>query len=88
MPPGEVTFETKYLRFVEVVWPGKTRKWEVQSIRQNGHVLGHVGWWGPWRQYAFHPVDKTLWDAKCLSDVIGFIARQMEDWRAERRSQQ
>lgn len=64
----------EYIHFVKVAEKPKTVVYEVRSNRSE-EVLGEVKWYGPWRQYCFHPaLDKlTVWNAGCLRDLIAFI---------------
>jgi len=59
----------------------RTRRWAVSS---QGHELGEVRWYAPWRRYAFYPVGGTLYDAACLAELAAFCQRQTEVRKAER----
>lgn len=63
---------TEYLDFQETLDTGKTKVWDVVS-RTRGDVLGHVKWYGPWRQYTFRPSPETVWNVDCLATVTRFI---------------
>lgn len=65
--------ENKYVVFNEVPnTPGrKTKKFEVSNI--NGYPLGFISFWGAWRQYTFQPLKDTVFDIKCLREIINQI---------------
>jgi hypothetical protein len=48
----------------------KTKRWSVDTL--NGILLGHVQWYGQWRQYSFFPHDATVFERKCLRDIASF----------------
>lgn len=62
---------------------GKTLIWEVRQRdpkapdREMREVpaLGHVGWYGRWRRYAFQPEPNTVYEPTCLRDIAAFC-----DW--------
>lgn len=54
----------------------RTDTWRVSSA-QHGSFLGTVGWYTPWRQYAFVPASGTRWTAGCMAAVNEFIEREM-----------
>lgn len=51
---------------------GKTAVYEVTN-RRSGDILGHIRWFGRWRQYVFHPVAQTVYSKGCLRDIADFI---------------
>lgn len=59
---------------------GKTLVYGVISVTQ-GDLLGHIRWYGPWRQYCFFPAPGTIWNVGCLNDINQFIARLMAERR-------
>jgi hypothetical protein len=78
--------EPRYIRFVpRGVVPGKvTQAWEVEN-RRSGDRLGLIGWYGPWRRYAFMPTGSTLvFDEICLRDIAAFLEEQTRQQRAKR----
>lgn len=70
--------EYKYLRFVEHVQTGKTRRWECRNIKHNTS-LGWIGWSGAWRQYVFNPEDQTMFSRGCLADIQDFMQQAMQE---------
>lgn len=68
--------ESKYLDFVEI--PAPSRKTDVYAIRsKSGADLGQIKWHANWRKYCFFPLDRTIFDAKCLTDITDFITHLM-----------
>lgn len=41
--------------------------------KNNGTALGQIKWYCSWMQYCFYPTDKTLFNSKCLQDLVCFI---------------
>ena len=73
--------DSKYIWFdVDESYTGKTKLVKVISKRLN-IVLGEIRWYGPWRQYAFHPLDKRVWNNGCLEDVKAVIKWLMDERR-------
>lgn len=54
---------------------GRTHVWHVRS-KSSGDLLGRVAWFGRWRQYAFHPVGDTVYNAQCMRDLADFCEWQ------------
>lgn len=72
----------KYVYFNELPNDGKkTKKYSV--ISKDDCHLGFIKFWGAWRQYTFHPDDDTLFDTKCLKEIIDEIERMNTEIRAE-----
>jgi len=73
--------ETRYLVFTEVIDDTRrTRMWCVLS-RSNNALLGRIKWYGPWRQFTFHPEPATVFNIGCLLDINEFMAAAYRDWR-------
>lgn len=52
--------------------PGrKTDTWQV--FTNHGGLLGHVAWFGRWRQYTFDPEPGTGFNRRCLLDLAAFL---------------
>lgn len=50
---------------------GKTEVWTVEGA--NGHEIGFVYWHAPWRKYAFEPLQRTIFEEKCLREISLFV---------------
>lgn len=68
----------------------KSGKTVVVSLLQKdeGNCLGVIAWHGAWRQYTFQPTPTSIWDAKCLEDVIKLLGvlnlahkDKLHDWK-------
>ena len=61
----------------------KTRKTDVWRI--SGQVeLGQVGWYAPWRRYAFYPNPNTIYEPDCLRDLATFCEERTRAHVAKR----
>ena len=49
---------------------GKTRIFNVFGLHHS--LIGHVKWYGPWRQYNFFPLDSTCYNKDCLRQIADF----------------
>lgn len=68
-----------FLEFKEIKDTGKTKVYQITS--KDYHALGSISWYAPWRRYTFFPKENTLWDNKCLNEVVSFIDKLMEERR-------
>jgi hypothetical protein len=50
----------------------KTKTYEIKS-RRTGEVLGHIFWYGAWRQYIFTTPEEIAWSIGCLQEVMAFL---------------
>jgi hypothetical protein len=67
---------SRYLDFYLVANLPKTQIWQVLSKR-SGFVLGHVRWYGQWRQYAFMPSPSMVFNSECMNDICSLIKELM-----------
>ena len=58
---------------------GLTQVWNVLMIRHGLESLGEIRWFGRWRQYAFFPLENTLYSAGCMRDIAEHIERLMSE---------
>lgn len=65
LPPSE------FMTITEEEATGKTRRFTISSAR--GAVLGEIKWYGAWRQYAFWPAPRTIFNKGCLSDITNWL---------------
>lgn len=68
-----------YIEFIETKDTGKTKKFCVNS--KTGCYLGVVSWYSGWRRYVFKPESETIFDSKCMLEIIEFINELMNDRR-------
>lgn len=69
---------SKYLEFNIIEEKPKTKAIAVYSKR-NGEILGTIEWFGRWRQYAFFPENKTVFNTECLNDIKVYISKLMSE---------
>jgi len=50
----------------------KTFTYTVVSCK-DASELGQIKWYGPWRQYCFFPVAKSVWSPGCIRDIQDFL---------------
>ena len=74
--------EAKWIRFREVPAAGKTQRWVVETL--TGVSLGHVSWFGVWRQYCMFPNEATVFERKCLRDIATFCETKTRTHREQR----
>lgn len=64
----------KYMDVLEITLPNrKTHTYQLKS--KQGDSLGEVKWNPGWRKFCFYPVNDTVFDDKCLVDLIEFIQK-------------
>ena len=71
---------SKYLEFTIVGLNPKTMILSVESKRGQ-YLLGWIKWFGRWRQYAFFPEPKTVFNVECLNDIVNKIKELMNERR-------
>ena len=77
---NKVIFESKYFLVSEEIVEG--RKTPILHIHSNeGYYLGDIKWYGAWRKFCFYPVSDTIWDDKCLSELLNFLEQYNKEWR-------
>lgn len=70
---------SKYLEFTVIEQKAKTEVIEVRS-KLHDNVLGIIKWFGRWRQYAFFPVNETIFNTECLNDILKYM-KMLHSWR-------
>ena len=77
------TFSTEYMDFVRQ--PSLEKKTRIYCVyTKRGDILGFIKWYGPWRQYTFHPSADTIFNKGCLFDIESFLVRLMNDRKKAR----
>lgn len=41
--------------------------------KDSGQILAELKWYSPWRKHCFYPYDDTVWDNKCLLEVMNYL---------------
>lgn len=78
-------YETQYFT-AERLDPIKNRKTPIFIIYSNtGELieLGMIKWHGAWRKFCLFPNSNTLWDNKCLEDVINLLNTLNTWWKTK-----
>jgi hypothetical protein len=67
----------KYIKIKLTLEGTKTNIYGVFS--HDNDIIGKIKWFGNFRKYAFFPSDGTVFDSKCLLDIIDFLNAIMEE---------
>lgn len=51
----------------------KTSIYKLCNAKNELIHLGEIKYNGAWRKYCFYPIDDTVFDNKCLMDIVNFI---------------
>lgn len=64
----------KYITaFIEKPKNRKTPIYELCNAKNELIHLGEIKYNSSWRKYCFYPTDDTVFDDKCLKDIIDFM---------------
>lgn len=63
---------------------GKTDVVVVLAKKHQGMLLGHIKWYGAWRQYTFWPEANTILNHGCMYTIADECKRMTRQHRAER----
>lgn len=69
----------KYLEYIKIETKTKTDVYNIVRIDNNDMILGQIKWIPGWRKYGFWPSPDTCFDSKCLTDIIDFITKLMNE---------
>lgn len=76
----KITYKSDYFYITEEILPN--RKTLIYNIINNNNLkIGQIRWYGPWRKFCFYPDSDTIWDNKCLQDVLNIINDYNSKWR-------
>lgn len=60
----------------------KTPKYYI--FNNNGvDILGEIKWFSSWRKFCFYPSEATIWDSKCLNDVMTLLDDFNKNWKTK-----
>lgn len=76
----------KYIEFKEVPSNKKTSTYQVVS-KEGAGVLGEIKWYASWRKYSFFPAANTLYETKCLTDIVEFIDHLMDERKVKKENE-
>jgi hypothetical protein len=69
MNDKDIVYESKYFIVTkQVIEKRKTPIYHIISL--DGIEIGKIKWYQSWRKYCLFPDGDTIWDNKCLKDVI------------------
>lgn len=63
----------EYLEAKQLPQPEKRKTHRYEIVNRSGDELGRVRWYGPWRQYVFHPEIETLFNYQCMIDLAALL---------------
>ena len=68
-----IVLETEYFFIIKEDNPN--RKTPIYHINENNtrDEIGEIKWYSAWRKYCFFPEYKTVWDNKCILQVMNFM---------------
>lgn len=84
--PNFVISKYVHFQFQERSKSLKTLVWEVQTNDGEDTLLGHVKWYGPWRQYSFFtdsPFTDLVFEKQCLRDIANFCEEQTKAHKSD-----
>lgn len=68
-----------YIQFIEIPTDAKTSRFKV--LDRDGLIeLGVVRFRPQWRAFVFEPNEDTVFDTKCLNEIIVFLNNQHSLW--------
>lgn len=80
---NKVVYEGNYFIITEKKLEG--RKTPILNIIGSyGDDLGEIKWYGAWRKFCFYPNSNTIWDNKCLEELLNFITEYNSKWRSSK----
>lgn len=75
--------EYEYIYFSDITHKtAKTKRFFINS-NESHFCLGEVKWYGAWRKYCFFPTPNSVFETKCLSDIILFLNGLQNEWKAK-----
>lgn len=83
---GKIYTGTYFVIFCNTLRGRKTPIYHIRSINDLGVGLGDVKWFGAWRKFCFFPCDKTVWDTKCLNEVVEFVDKINNEYNCVKES--
>jgi hypothetical protein len=73
--------ESKYLIFDRQTVAGRKTPIFVIYSKSDETPLGRIIFWPAWRKYVFEPMDSTIYDAACLTDILAMLNEATTEWR-------
>lgn len=70
--------EYEFISITQTHDTGKTKVFDV-TPKNSKDLLGKICWYSNWRRYTFMPTERTIFDSKCLANIISFIGHLMNE---------
>lgn len=70
---------SKYLDFTEATVPKGYKTKRIIVYNKKSYMLGMIRWKGEWRKYCFFPRIDSVFDSKCLLEIVEFIKKLMDE---------
>lgn len=63
-------YSSKYIKINKSIYCN--RKTPIYYIWSNigGVYIGEIKWFSNWRKYCFFPYENSVWDYKCLNEIL------------------
>ena len=84
---NDIVYKCDYFEvFEERTLKPPKQKTSIYSIWNNNAIfLGYIKWFPSWRKYCFFPDKETVWDNKCLMNIVDCVADINKNYFAERK---
>ena len=77
----------KYIRIYDDTPDNRKTKVYTLVNKENELIhLGEIKWNTCWRKYCFYPEYETVFDNKCLTDIITFLNKLNEEYKEKRKT--
>ena len=73
--------ESKYLIFEKQIVAGRKTPIYIIYSKADEMPLGRIIFWPAWRKYVFEPMDSTIFDSGCLSDILNKLTEATTEWK-------
>ena len=77
----ELIYQTQYFIVYETYYP-KRKTPILNIVSKDGSELGEIKWFGRWRKFCYYPYSNTVWDNKCLTNLVTFLNEYNSKWRS------
>ena len=68
-----LVLDNDYIRIIkEDIINRKTPIYHIYS-KHSEIKIAEIKWYGAWRKYCLFPSSNTIWDKKCLNEIIKFL---------------
>ena len=74
----EQKIEKTWIFFLLISQTEKTAIYNVIA-KEGDLMLGEIKWFAQWRKYVFLPSNQTIFESKCLNDIVDFLNQLMQN---------